>query len=443
MSGIFKAYDIRGIYGKELDEKLAYKIGCAYVSFLKCKKIVIGKDMRKSGDKLFNVLAGGVIDSGCEVVDIGLTDTPMFYFAVAKYGLDGGIMVTASHNPKEYNGFKMTREKAIPISYDTGIDKIEELVSKNKLKKSVKKGKITKKDVMNDYTNHVLKIFNSKKLKKLKVVIDCGNGMGGLVTPKIFKKLNLEIIPLFWDLDGNFPNHEPNPLKPENIKDLRKKVKEVKADVGIAFDGDVDRVGFVDEKANYISGDIITALIAKKLLKSHPKEKIMYDLRSSWATKECILENGGKPILSRVGHSYIKDKMRKENALFAGELSSHFYFRDNFYVENAMGAALMILHLMSEENKSLSQLARPLQKYFSSGEINSEVKDKNRKLKEIEKKYKTGKTLRLDGLSVEFKDWWFNIRPSNTEPVLRLNVEAKSKKLMEEKRDELLKLIRG
>ena len=438
---IFKAYDIRGIYPKELDEDIAYKIGRATAYFLKAKQIVVGRDIRLSGKRLFDALAEGITDQGVDVIDIGLCSSPMLYFAVNFLKAKGSVMVTASHNPKEYNGFKFTRENAIPISEDTGIKDVERLVNKNQFKDAQKKGKIIKKEVLSDYTNFVLKF--AKNIKPLKVVIDTANGMGGLEVPKVFEKLKCEVIPLFFKLDGTFPNHDPNPLKGESLRFLIEKIKKEKADLGIAFDGDADRVFFTTEQGEIIPADFITCLIAKEMLKHHPKEKILYDLRSSWIVKETVEEAGGKASMSRVGHAFIKEQLRKENGIFAGELSGHFYFRDAFYTDSGIIAVIWILNLLSAENKKFSELIKHLKKYYASGEINSEVEDKEGKMKELANLYKDGKISWLDGIRVDFDNWWFNVRPSNTEPLLRLNLEAKSKEFMEKKRDEILRVIRG
>jgi phosphomannomutase len=441
MSDIFKAYDIRGLYPEEVNEHTAYKIGKAFVRFLRCKNVAIGMDMRDSGKKLFSALAKAINEQGTDVIDIGMCTTPMFYFCVANYRYDGGIMITASHNPAKYNGFKLVRKQAVPIGLGSGMEKIKKLSSKD-LKKAKKEGSITKKDFMADYINHALK-FNTmeKSKKKLKIVIDYGNGMGSLETDNVLKGLNLKIAEMYKNPDGNFPNHEANPLKPENVKDLKKRVLKEKADLGIAFDGDCDRVGFIDEKGVYVPGDMITALIAQQLLKIYPNSGVLYDLRSSLATKEAIEKAGGRALKSRVGHAFIKKQMRKKNAVFAGELSSHFYFRDNFYTESSIGAALSILSLLSSSGKKMSELVKPLKKYFKSEEINSEVADKEEKIRELAKRYRDAKISWLDGMTAEYKGWWFNVRPSNTEPLLRLNLEAKSKKLMESKIKEVLNII--
>jgi phosphomannomutase len=440
---IFKAYDIRGVYPDELDEDAAYLIGRAFVCFLGCKEVVVGQDMRKSSPSLFASLTKGMTDQGADVIDIGHCDTPFFYFCTAKY--ETGIMVTASHNPAKYNGFKFCRDGTIPIGGDSGMEDIKRLAVKGKFPEAKKKGNITKKDMMQDFIAHNLKFLNTKvKGKRLKIVIDTGNGMGGLTFPKVFKNVDVDLVPLYFDIDMSFPNHEANPLKLENVKDLQKLVVKEKADFGVSIDGDCDRCVFIDEKGDYVSSDFATALIAKQLLKTHKKALFLYDLRSSWAVKEFIEDNGGKTKMCRVGHAFIKAQMRKEDALFAGELSGHLYFKESVWAESTIISTILMINMLREENKSLSALVSPLKKYFASGEINSEVKDKEAKMKELVAMFKkeANSVSYLDGIRLEFDDWWFNVRASNTEPLLRLNLEAKTKRKMEEMRDKLLEIIR-
>ena len=442
---IFKAYDIRGVYPDQLNEEVAYKLGRALVIFLNAEVIVVGRDMRLSSDSLFKALSKGIMEQGADVIDIGITSTPVFNFSVAEYRHhDGGIMITASHNPKEYNGFKLADSQAIPISSIYGLPRVKKLIEKGKFAKK-KEGTIVETYMLRPYLDKVLGMIDWKEINDLKVVVDCGNGMGGISLEPIFKKLrNCELIKLYFEPEGTFPHHEPNPLKEETLVDLKEKVVKEKADLGVTLDGDADRIGFIDEKGNVVSGDLITALIAKELLRENPKEKIIYDLRSSQVVPEEIKKGGGIPLRWKVGHALIKKKMREENALFAGELSSHFYFRDFYFVECADLAMLKIMEMISREKKPLSELVKPLRRYYVSGEINSEVRDKEGKMKELAEIYKEAQKIDwLDGVTVEYKDWWFNVRPSNTEPLLRLNLEAKTKELMEEKRDEVLKIIRG
>lgn len=446
---IFKAYDIRGKYPDEINEESAYKIGRAFIVFLKEKNkfrdsklnLVVGRDMRLSSPALFKALIEGIAIEGANIINIGLATTPMLYFAVAHYNFDGGINVTGSHIPKDYNGFKFVREKAIPVSEDTGLREIEELAMQDRFEQN-KPGEILTKNILNDYVNHSLIFSDTDLIKGLKIVIDTGNGMGGLVIDNLFEKLKCNITPLYFELDGSFPNHAPDPLVPENLIDLQKKVLEINADLGIALDGDADRVVFVDEKGKVVTADLITALIAKLLLRQNSGEKIIYDLRSSWVVKEEIEKAGGVPVIYRVGHSFIKEKMRKENILFAGELSGHYYLRENYFIESPLIVILKILEDISAENKPFSKIIQPLKRYFASGEINFQVEDKKKKIGEIEEAYRDAKnTYHLDGLSIEYDDWWFNLRPSNTENLLRLNLEAKTKELMEKKKKGIIRII--
>lgn len=442
---IFMAYDIRGVYPKELNEQDAYKIGQAYAKFIKPKNVTVGMDVRTSGSKLKKELIRGLTDAGVDVVDIGIISTDMIYFAVANYGYDGGIVVTASHNPKEYNGFKLVREKSIAISSDTGLFDIRDLVLKNIQVKSAKKGKVSKCEILDDYINHVLKFIDVKKIKSMKVVLSANFGLAGKVAKKIIEKIPTKIKYSCLDCDpnGKFPKGRPDPLIPERREETAELVKSQKADLGVAWDADADRCFFLDENGKFIEGYFIVGLLAKYLLKNNHGEKILYDPRLTWATIETVKNAGGIPLINKAGHTFIKDRMRSEDALFAGEMSAHYYFRDNFYADNGMIPFLLIMEILSTENKTLSEILKPeLDKYFISGEINSEVKNIPAVLKKIEKKYSDGKIEHIDGLSVEYKDWRFNLRGSNTEPKIRLNVESYDKRLMEEKRDELLKLIR-
>lgn len=438
---IFRAYDIRGKYPVELNEELAYKIGAVVAEYLKPKEIVIGRDIRLSSPLLFKSLTEGITDMGVDIIDIGMVSTPMLYFGVANYGYSGGIMITASHNPKEYNGFKICREQAMPV-YDIEIDKIRQIVESKTIPlcKREKRGEIISKSILKDYKQHILKFVT--EIKNLRVVIDASNSIAGYIIPEVFKKLNIEIIPLYFELDGSFPNHEPNPLKAENMGDLQKKVLEEKADLGIAFDGDADRVIFVDDQGKIVRADFINALISLEFLRKNPKSTTVYDLRSSKVVKKVVEAQGGKAIMSRVGHAFVKDIMRKEDGIFGGELSGHYYFRDNFYADNADIASIEVMNLLTSANKKLSELLEPLKIYYPTGEINSEVENKEAKLKEIEEIYHDGKISHLDGLLVEYEDWWFNLRPSNTESLLRLNLEADTKEKMEKYRDRLLAQIR-
>ncbi|MDO8741225.1 MAG: phosphomannomutase/phosphoglucomutase [Candidatus Woesearchaeota archaeon] len=441
MSGIFKAYDVRGIYPTELNEDVAYKVGKAFVSLIKPKNVVIGRDMRLSSDSLFNSLSKGITEMGADVIEIGLCSSDMVYFAVGFYKYDAGIMITASHNPKEYNGLKFVKKGAVPISSETGLREIEKIAEKNDFKAAKNKGKITKKDVMQDYIKNILKFVDIKKIKPLKVVVDAGNGMAGKVMPEIAKHLPIKLIPLYFKLDGSFPNHIPNPVFEESTIELKKTIRREKADLGLAFDGDADRVGLIDEKEKFVPGALTTAMVAKKMLSKHPGAKIIYSSTSSWIVAETIKKCKGKPIMSPVGHSFIKQWMRNYNALFGGEGSGHYYYQDNFYADSAFITALIVMEMISEEKKPLSKILEQYKKYFAIEETNFEVEDKGQKIKEIMQKYSSGKINDIDGIRIEFDDWWFSVRASGTEPLLRLNLEAKSKKVMEEKARELKNII--
>jgi len=456
MAGIFKAYDIRGIVGKDLTEDIAFKIGRAFVDYLNCRKVVVGQDMRPHSKPLFEALVRGLTMQGADVISLGLCSTPMSYFANGRLNADASIMITASHNPAEWNGFKLCRAQAVPLSGETGIGDIEKIVLSSRFNPSAKKpGSTSKHDILPEYTAHIHEY--AKLGRPITIAADFANAMG-VVEAKTLKSL-IDIDPLYAELDGSFPNHEANPLKAETFAALQQKIregealaepsearngpaKEGKYDFGVAFDGDADRAGFVDEKGDVIPMDLITALIAESILKEE-KGKILYDLRSSWAVKEVIEENGGTPQMCRVGHAFIKRQMREANAVFAGEMSGHYYFRANYFTESSAMAVLLVANLLSQSNQPLSALVAPLKRYFKTPEINSEVKDIAAVFDRLRKAYAQGKMFELDGLSVEFSDWWFNVRASNTEPLVRLNLEARSQKLLYERQAELLKLIRG
>ena len=438
MSGIFKAYDIRGVYPTDLNETLAEAIGRAYIEFTGAKKVVIGRDMRPHSEPLFSALCRGITGQGADVIDLGLCSTPQSYFANGKLQADGGIMITASHNPGEWNGFKLCRANAVPISGITGIADIQRIVETKTWKKCDKPGKVSKYDIGPEY-GKFLRSFATMD-RKLKVVVDYANAMG-LYEIAGIREL-FDVVPMYDTLDGTFPNHAANPLQTETLDAIRAKVKEVGADFGAAFDGDADRCGFIDDEGNIIPMDLFTALIAQDIL-SHGPATIFYDLRSSRAVRECIAENGGKPMMSRVGHAFIKTQMRENDAVFAGELSGHYYFKQNYTAESQGLAMIMLANLICRKNRPVHELVKPLRKYVSSGEINSRVADVKPILDAIRKKYADGNMYELDGVSSEYKDWWFNVRASNTEPLLRLIVEADTKELMEARRDELLKIIRG
>ena len=437
MSGIFKAYDIRGIYPTDIKEDIAYAIGRAYITFTGAKKVVIGRDMRPHSQQLFDGIARGITDQGADVIDLGLSSTPQSYFANGTLKADGSVMITASHNPGEWNGFKLCKADAVPISGATGIMDIQKIAESKAWQEPAVKGKISTYDITGKY-GKFLRSF-AKLDRKLKVVVDYANAMG-LYEIAGIRDL-FDIVPMYDVMDGTFPNHEANPLKTDTLDAIRAKVKEVKADFGAAFDGDADRCGFIDDLGEIIPMDLFTALIAQDILAKGPAT-ILYDLRSSRAVKECIEENGGKAIQCRVGHAFIKNQMRENDAVFAGELSGHYYFKQNFTAESQGLAMIMLANLICAKNQPLHELIAPLKKYFSSGEINSKVADVAPILAEIKAKYTDGNMFELDGVSVEYDRWWFNIRASNTEPLLRLIVEADTRELMETKRDELLSIIR-
>jgi phosphomannomutase len=441
---IFKSYDVRGLYPGELDDGLAYDIGRAFVEELGVTSIVVGRDMRPSGVSLFEALARGANDAGADVTDIGLVSTDALYFAVGKFDFAGGIMITASHNPANYNGLKMTRAQAQAISLETGLGAIRDRIASGTFAApAARPGTISKRDVLEDFARHCLTFVDPAKIKPLKIAIDAGNGMGGLTAPYVFKHLPCHVTPLFFELDGTFPNHPASPIEPENMVDLQKAVLEHGCDLGVAFDGDADRMFVVDEKGGLVGGDIVTALVAINTLKRYPGAKILYNLICSRSVPEEILKNGGIPIRSQVGHSLIKKTMRDENVVFGGEHSGHFYFRDNWFADSGMIALLQCLEVFSEAGKPVSEVIAPIDSRFRSGEVNSHVKDIPAKLEQLEKHYANGTIDHLDGLTVQFSDWWMNVRPSNTEPLLRLNVEGDTLGAMERNRDEALSLIRS
>ncbi len=407
-STIFSAYDVRGIYGENLTGEVAYRIGRAAALYLNAPEIAVGRDMRLSSPQLADALLQGIVDQGVNAVDLGMTTTDELYFAVGKFNYSAGVMITASHNPGEYNGMKFCRAQAFPVSLDSGLGDIRDLALRGSFP-----------------------------------VIDAGNGMAGMVVPRVFMHLPCELVPLYFELDGSFPNHPASPIEPANTEELRKKVRELHADLGAAFDGDADRMFPVDEHGNMVDGSMVTAIVANSLLHKHPGATILYNLIVSKSVPELINRLGGNAVRTRVGHSYIKAEMRQLNAIFGGEHSGHFYFRDNWYADSGLIAFLTTLELVSVEGKPLSELLKPLDHGFRSGEINTRVRDVQKKLKEIEEYFgKEAKSIdHLDGITLDFGDWWFNVRPSNTEPLLRLNVEANSKELMEQKRDEVLALI--
>ncbi|TMC22347.1 MAG: phosphomannomutase/phosphoglucomutase [Chloroflexi bacterium] len=441
---LFKAYDVRGIYGQDLTDDVAYCIGRAAAQYLNVPEIVVGRDMRVSSPQLAAALIRGITEQGVNAVDLGMVTTDALYFAVGKFNYAAGVMVTASHNPGKYNGMKFCRAQAYPISLDTGLAEIRDLAISGAFVEPANKGKDIERDITEDYVQHALSFIDVSKIKPLKVVIDAGNGMAGMMMPQVFKHLPCELIPLYFELDGTFPHHPASPIEPENMVDLQKKVRETGADVGAAFDGDADRMFPVDEHGNLVDGSAVTAIVANSLLRKFPGETILYNLIVSKSVPALVKALGGTPIRTRVGHSYIKAEMRQSNAIFGGEHSGHFYFRDNWYADSGLISFLIILELISVEGKSLSEIIKPLDKGFRSGEINSVVSDVQKKLTALAAHFGPAAHAvdYLDGITVDYGDWWFNVRPSNTEPLLRLNVEANSEALMQEKRDEVLAVIR-
>lgn len=442
-SSIFKAYDIRGIYPRDLNEEVAYLVGRAIVVLIGAKTVVVGYDARFSSDSLVQAVIKGVTEQGADAVNIGLVTTPMLNFAVAEHPEhEAGIMVTASHNPKEYNGLKLCYGNALPIGENTGMADIKKLVLEEKFSVAVP-GKVLKKEILDAYVEKVLSLIDVKNIKPLKIVVDTANAVGAIPLPEFFKKIPCQLIPLHFELDGNFPNHEANPLKEETLVDLKKKVLEESADLGVAIDGDADRIGFVDEKGETVRADLILTLITKKLLEEKPGELVLYDVRSSRIAREVVEKAGGRAEMCRVGHALIKKQMWDNGALFAGEFSSHFYYRDFYNVESGDLTMLKLLEIISLSGRKLSEIVAPLLRYHHSGEINFEVSDKEGKMKELEEKYgaAASEISHLDGVRLDFSDWWFNVRPSNTEPLLRLNLEAKTKELMEQKKKELTEII--
>ena len=444
---IIKAYDIRGLVKNEVTTDFSFALGVAYAKFLEIERepatIVVGEDMRDSSAPLADAFSDGATSQGMDVIRIGLASTDMLYFASGKLNLPG-IMFTASHNPAQYNGMKLCKSGAKPIGQESGLLTIKQLIQEGIAISNRPVGSIRKMDLLDDYVTYLIDRFPKKtfKKRKLKVVIDAGNGMAGFTAPSVMKKLNIELIPMYFELDGDFPNHEANPIEPKNLKDLQKRVKKEKADLGLAFDGDADRCFLVDENADLVNPSSLTALIAVRELKRNPGASIIYNLISSKAVPEIILENGGKPVRSRVGHSYIKSLMAQTGAVFGGEHSGHFYFADFWRADSGMLAALYALAELMDSPKSLSEILESFDRYFSSGEINTQVKDASKSIKLVRKKYeKENEIDELDGLTVSSQKWWFNLRPSNTEPLLRLNVEADSPKLMAEIRDTVLSLI--
>ena len=445
---IFKAYDVRGLYPGEVNEETFQWLGRAFAAFLGPGRVAVTRDMRLSSPSLTKAFIDGVTRQGVHVVDAGLAGTDMMYFAVASQGLDGGAQITASHNPKQYNGCKLVRQEAFPLSGESGIREMREMMLANSLPApAATRGSVTPIDVMEPYVTHVMKFIDPTVIQPFKTVLDAGSGIAGLVAPHLFDKLPCRTTKLCFEVDGTFPNHEANPLLEENRADIVAEVVRQGADIGIAWDGDADRCFFIDGSGEFIAGDFITALLAEAALMKQPGSTIVYDVRASYAVKDTVARYNGRALMNRVGHAFIKRRMREEDGLFGGEVTGHYYFKDNFYADNGFIPALLILELMSRKGKSLRDLLAPLrERYFLSGEINTKVSSMAvvpEKIERLAKDYAHGHVYRLDGISVEFDDWHFNVRASNTEPLLRLNLEGTTPEIMEERRDEVLAIIRG
>ncbi len=441
---IFKAYDIRGTVPNQLNADAAYKIGASLAGYLQPKTIAVGRDMRLSSDLMFEHLARGLNDAGVDVIDLGMVSTDGLYFAVGKFDYDGGVMITASHNPKEYNGFKICRKNAEPLSGQEGLSQMLKAIEDGAyLTVSPTKGIVVRRDISDDYARHCLSFIDPSKIRKYKIVIDAGNGMAGATLPPVLSQLPIEVTPLFFELDGSFPNHPASPIELENLVDLQKKIASINADFGVAFDGDADRMFLIDKHGAQLGGDMVTALVSKSLLTKHAGETILYNLICSRAVPKLITELGGTPIRTRVGHALIKPLMKKHNAIFGGEHSGHFYFRDNWFADSGLIAFLVCLELISIENRPLHELVRQIDPYVRSGEINSRVSSIPAKIDAVTKAFATGAQDTIDGLTVQYDNFWFNLRASNTEPLLRLNIEADTSALLEEKKAQLLSIIRS
>jgi phosphomannomutase len=443
---VFKAYDVRGVYPSELDEEGAYRVARAYAEHFEPRSVAVGHDMRLSSPPVFAAVVNGIADGGAEVVEIGLVGTEMLYHAVSELGLEGGVCVTASHNPKEYTGMKIVRRGALPVGGDSGLAEIRTRAEAG-FESVERRGPIGSADVWPSFVDKVLSFVDVDAIRPLRVVVDAANGMAGVMLPPVLERLpQLEVVRCFFEPDGTFPNHEPNPLLPENREFIVAKVTEERADLGVAYDGDADRCFFVDDTGEFVPGDFATALLAEAVLAKAPGEKVIYDVRASWAVPETIERSGGVPLENRVGHAFIKQRMRAEDAVFAGEVSAHYYFRDFSQADTGVVPFLVMLELVSRSGATLSQLLRPYrERFFLTGEINTPVADVPLKLQELKERYSAegGRVSHLDGLSIHFDDWHFNVRPSNTEPLLRLNLEALSEQLMNEKRTEVLGVIRA
>ena len=445
--GIFKAYDVRAVYPTQINGEVARRIGRAFIDYLggAPKRIAVGRDVRLSSPEIAGSFIEGARSEGAEITDIGVVGTDMMYFHVASQDLDGGAIITASHNPKEYNGIKMVRRGALALSGDAGIKEIKEAIMAGRFAdKGTREGKVVSRTISDEYADHCLKFIDVGKVPRVKAVLDTGNGMGAIGATALFKRLPVELVKMYFDLDGTFPNHPPDPLEEANRREIMERVAAEKAQIGMAWDGDADRCFFVDDTGEFVPGDFVTALLGESFVRKFPGSKIVYDVRASRAVRDRVEAAGGTPLMNRVGHAFIKKRMRDEDAVFGGEVSGHFYFRDNWYADNGMIPALLVLELLGREGRKLSELLAPLRsRYFITGEINSKVADVAGALRRIEERYGDGEITKMDGVSVDYPDWHFNVRPSNTEPLLRLNLEAYSQADMTRRRDEVLALIRS
>jgi len=443
LDAIFKAYDVRGTYPDQLDEEVAHRVGRAVVELTKTQRVIVARDMRSSSEPLSTAFISGAMTQGADVLDLGLASTDMMYFASGRFALPGAVF-TASHNPAKYNGIKLCRAGAVPIGEDTGLLDIKGMVAASSFSPGRRPGSVERGDVSRDYVDHLIGLVDVGAIRGLTVAVDAANGMGGLTVPMVFDRLPVDLIPLYFELDGTFPNHPADPIQPENLKDLTRTVLDTGADIGLAFDGDADRVFLVDEKGEPVSGSLTAAIVAQTILQKHPGEKVIYSLTCSRVVPEVIRENGGEPIRSRVGHSFIKAVMADTGAIFGGEHSGHYYFRDHYRADCGLLAALNVLEVLARAGRPLSEVLEPLRsRYWASGEINSEVADKKAAIDAVAATFPPAGRDWTDGLTVDFDDWWFNVRPSNTEPLLRLNVEARDRAAGEARRDEILAIIRG
>jgi phosphomannomutase len=443
---VFKAYDVRGIVPDELDAEGAHRLAQAYVAAFEPERMAVGRDMRLSSPDLAAAVIQGATEAGADVIDLGQIGTEMLYFAVGEYGYEGGIQVTASHNPAAYNGMKIVRRGAMPVGGDSGLDQIKAHCMDGPPAPGATSGGIESRDIYPAFCDRVLGLVDAAAIRPLRVVMDAANGMGGAMVGPLLERLPIEAITYAFEPDGSFPNHEPNPLLEENREFIMAKVREHRADLGIAWDGDADRCFFIDDTGEFVPGDLITTLIAKHMLERHPGATIVYDLRASWAVRDTVAESGGTALENRVGHAFIKARIRKEDAVFAGEVSGHYYFRDFYYCDTGVVPALVMLELVSRAGVPLSEMLAPYRdRYFISGEINSTVDDVPVRLQALKDRYgpQASRISHLDGVSFEFSDWHFNVRPSNTEPLLRLNLEALDLDTMQARRDEVLGIIRS